>query len=281
MYRFTAKKIEHRLKSLDGVNGKIHSIFQKSMNILLETGALCSILSDTEDEGPYGIILNQTIRFDRLNLSVGDVIYISNGFIRGKSLEVSLENAINYSVFLEQLETKPDEKRVYQVNQFLQTILKEKGNSNGYIGLEFQKRLNALQDALIHHQDVEMKTRKLIGLGLGLTPSGDDSITGCMLSLWYCMGEDNESVVNMKSAIQTYCHQTTDVGKFMLEQATIGCCRKSLRNMICGLANNQVPLEEKLYQDVLAIGASSGLDMIRGVACAFYVMNRARKDKQI
>ncbi len=110
----------------------------------------------------------------------------------------------------------------------------------------------------------------LVGLGDGLTPSGDDFLCGFLCvstsvahpiaALW--KEELRESLLSLPLD-----ERTTLVGSSMLKSACKGMAASPYREFVASLMSGQGNLRANL--DVLAgIGATSGLDFSVGAACA-------------
>ena len=51
--------------------GRVHSVYRSSVNIILENGCFCTLLSPVEDDGPGGILLREPAGFTHPGLALG------------------------------------------------------------------------------------------------------------------------------------------------------------------------------------------------------------------
>lgn len=117
------------------------------------------------------------------------------------------------------------------------------------------------------HQDARMTgviLRELIGLGPGLTPSGDDALAGCLLTL-RLLGEV-ESLSALAEQLPAHLRATTALSGSLLAAAAEGYAAPELVGLLAGLgcAAPEARLA-RLVTAVLAIGHSSGADLLTGV----------------
>ncbi len=110
----------------------------------------------------------------------------------------------------------------------------------------------------------------LIGAGSGLTPSGDDFLTGLLLALnrwkealWPAdsLGETNHLVV------ESAYRKTTRLSANLIELATLGQGDERLIGVV-DLLMSDTPIEPGIMLDLLGWGSSSGVDAFVGMAVA-------------
>ncbi|WP_171046330.1 oxamate carbamoyltransferase subunit AllH family protein [Lentibacillus cibarius] len=114
---------------------------------------------------------------------------------------------------------------------------------------------------------------RFVGLGIGLTPSGDDFLTG-LLATWqyfafplYKDFEPNQA--DLKG-------RTTDVSYFMLKHCLEGQVNEALLALLENLDGDPTPQLRQL----LAIGSTSGTDMLVGVSFAYQQLINDKEEKQ-
>ncbi len=111
------------------------------------------------------------------------------------------------------------------------------------------------------------KARSLIGLGPGLTPSGDDFLGGLMIGLgnlgkadivqaiWLGLQPDLTSRTNLISIAH-------------LEAAAAGMGHCAVHKLLLALRNAEIPAIDRAVTDISAIGHCSGWDTIAGLVLA-------------
>ena len=100
----------------------------------------------------------------------------------------------------------------------------------------------------------------IIGVGRGLTPAGDDCITGALLA------EDLLSPGSMidRVAIEERLDRTNLPGRTLLKAALLGSYPAHAVRLAAAICDNSADLDAATI-DTLKFGASSGYDLCRGV----------------
>ena len=109
-------------------------------------------------------------------------------------------------------------------------------------------------------------TIDLIGLGIGLTPSGDDYLIGLLAGL-DAAGDPARD--DLATAIASHCPgRTTAVGAAALGHATRGAFSERLHDVLIAIAGNRLADLERTLDRALAYGATSGSDTLVGLLAA-------------
>jgi hypothetical protein len=103
----------------------------------------------------------------------------------------------------------------------------------------------------------------LVGRGPGLTPSGDDVIAGVLLAL-RSAGE-LAAVQGIGAALVPHLHRTTSISAALLRAAVEGY---AVPEVVALLNSPGSSLDPNLLARVLAIGHSSGHDLVVGITAA-------------
>jgi hypothetical protein len=118
---------------------------------------------------------------------------------------------------------------------------------------------------------------KFAGLGIGLTPSGDDFLTG-LLATWQYYDEAHlyEKVEShIAEWLQKLKGRTTTVSYFMLKQCLEGQVNEALLDVLENLDNNPISHLQRLVE----IGSTSGTDMLIGVSVAYQQLINYKEGK--
>ncbi|MBN1922710.1 MAG: DUF2877 domain-containing protein [Anaerolineae bacterium] len=102
----------------------------------------------------------------------------------------------------------------------------------------------------------------LAGWGPGLTPSGDDFLAGLMLSLWAQYGERARPWCTQMAAAAL--PRTTRLSRAFLQAAANGLADARWHTLLHALTGAPGVTLEQAVREVLAFGATSGLDMLAG-----------------
>lgn len=255
--------------------GFVHSIYRRTINLSFD-GQILALQSDHSPVSPISFITSLTTsEIENLNISVGNLVIVS------KNKLTIIGNHENYSFRYGQAQVHetyfvPDLK--YDETELIRTIISDillQTNTNG-LDLIFNGKLNkdsplAIQAAgkrieTVHQllnesrfNEAAEETVKLIGLGSGLTPSGDDFLCGLLAGL-QLLKLDNHIFGNcLKSSISEHLQDTIDISA-----AFLAC---ALQNQFSLAVNSlgTLPSLEDMKESFLAIGHSSGIDTLCGV----------------
>ncbi len=111
--------------------------------------------------------------------------------------------------------------------------------------------------------------RELIGLGTGLTPSGDDLLVGCLAGLWCTLRGDPQRiqfVSNLGETIIHQSHQTTDISRTYLEHASLGQVSSLLVDLVEAIRTGDD--SDRLLnsaETAMQVGHTSGMDTLTGL----------------
>jgi len=110
-------------------------------------------------------------------------------------------------------------------------------------------------------------TKELVGLGIGLTPSADDMLSGIMVSL--VLGSLNGIGSDMKgfvSSIGGACRgRTTALSQEFLLQAASGRANERVTRLVEKICTGGASEVRAAVLDAVKIGETSGTDMVVGV----------------
>jgi hypothetical protein len=158
--------------------------------------------------------------------------------------------------------------------------LSSHGRTGGFDRLPgAQTIVTAMQQALVnaHPGQLLEAARRLIGLGPGLTPSGDDLLVGCLRGLWI-MRRNEPAVLQMLDGLRTVLlpdldERTTSVGAEFIRYAMDGAFAEVLDRAAEALL---APISPQLVQSaigrLLAQGETSGTDTTLGLLTCLEAM---------
>ena len=125
----------------------------------------------------------------------------------------------------------------------------------------------SLTDCRLFLQKQETKTAaaalvRLTGLGIGLTPSGDDFLCGALAGLILMDTWETAFAVSLRRAVHTHLHDTNDISR-----AFLACALElqfSLPVVSLGKPSGAVTSRE-ILASFSKIGHSSGIDTLCGI----------------
>lgn len=278
--------------------GTIHSIFKNSINIIGKDHRFISVIGPNKPISPNGIKLRDEINFSDRNINIGEKGRFTKTNFTSKHLNIYYGDCILWDGKIN-IPYKKDnlENLLYKLEHLGRFILHH-GNKNGIFILlqclqeEFNygnrildknyilgKRELFIKDRFLEFirsfrdlklEEINLKSKKIIGFGNGLTPSMDDFLCGMMISNIYIshflgMNIENTYKIN-QDIIKDIGNRTTLVSEEMLKSSAIGECNEDIRSLMVGLIGTNTI--EKIYglsEKVANLGYSSGSDILCGI----------------
>jgi uncharacterized protein DUF2877 len=282
--------------SKSGIIGRIQSIFDRSFLIITEDKKIIFIVKGDLSNGPINIMIDLAPHknISSLGIEVGNIVTRQNNkLLVGHSMVVLLEDTKKWEP--KQLLEVDNLTRLNQKINIIKMVTARCGRHGGLGQLiKFEREivatntthvgplnripnkalpyLNLLITGIFEKNLVIVKnsTEHLIGLGLGLTPSADDTICGIMAVL-YILGKN--SLIDMKyvSAVNEAIisnmdgMSTTLVSKEFLEHAARGEVTEHVNNVINVVLSSSEGLLISKVEKLLDMGETSGTDITLGI----------------
>jgi hypothetical protein len=280
--------------------GRVHSLFPSTLNIALESGDI--LISLTGPEGrifPHALALGGVPQFPSWPVSPGDPVSFDEGrlVIEGRAkVEIDLGAATSLP--------KVEVARIAGLGRAYRACLaslaglqalrgcdlamgclgREAFGGEGFslahptalsqalasaaLGLAEALQRPASPASLGKEPDgLGEALSSLLGLGSGLTPSGDDFLCGILASLRSASpaGEANEGLAALRAALSPRLGLTTDISASFLRCAILGFFPAPLLSLAQALADADLASASEALISLSLIGHSSGLDL----ACGF------------
>jgi hypothetical protein len=131
----------------------------------------------------------------------------------------------------------------------------------------------AMRELIDHTRRYELTNTSaveaLIGLGPGLTPSGDDLLVGYLAGLWCTVqdkNERNEFIAHLGETISRLSGNTNDISRTYLYHAVRGQVSRRLADLAEAISRGgeHQPLLE-LAEAAMKIGHTSGMETVTGL----------------
>ena len=217
-------------------SGVIHSIFHHACNVSLESDTLLTLVSSEKGNLSQGIRLGTPPTFTFLNqVRLGQPFACRGGILRisESELSIDLRTARLWHIDLKKLRVDLCQRDTAQAWAVAWLELEKHRRGNGIfamiaaipvprqspvtspkgraLGERVAQTVPALLAATRTFQldDAINAIKPLIGLGLGLTPSGDDFIVGYLAGLWSTVGSDS-SRLRFMSSLGAWLSQAAD-----------------------------------------------------------------------
>lgn len=286
------------------LTGSVHSLFQRSFNILDAGGRMLTVANQSMGNLPCGVLVGIPPDFDfsRTRLAQGQEVHISSVsiVIRQAGLEIDISEAATWEVDSCFRSPGPDPQAIATNIELALLVAESRFEDKGLIPFlnNFQCLFSdppkppepgtALTDYTFEpltrvisgirrkdQKEVLRGAAKLIGLGIGLTPSGDDFLTGCLGTLVLLKGwiEPTDWISGLTRSLGPLIEgKTTAVGESHLKSALKGNVSEVLANFLMAALGQDRKLVQKSTQRLMGFGATSGREICLGALSALNVI---------
>lgn len=267
-------------------NARVVGSFNRAFNLVNENGDFLSVLAPDTGNAPFAILLADAP--DRLQDSVGKDAIVS---IRKNSLVVN-----NLTIDFSQSSLwhpRPDwdamkagKAMIVDGTGVLLLLLREQAPTYSLASLiTMAPSINEIVDSnmlavtsdavrqfcigLANRDPNNMLTgaQALAGLGLGLTPAGDDFLLGALHALW-AISEPEQAARISEMIVSVAAPRTTHLSAAWMRAAARGEASERWHKMLGALYTGAITTIERAAQDVMAIGNTSGTDALTGFVMA-------------
>ena len=275
-----------------GISARVHSVFPRAVN--LQVGDDLITITNHGDITPMGLTVAGEVTFPVM-LKIGDEFLLktnsliaANGRFRLHITEAQVWQTAIYNgdtpltveeinsrriALLEWLEKQEKIGLLPLLNRLTRrqavTNRSEDNVYSRYIGADLEAFVNKIKAS--DWRAALKKTDKLIGFGVGSTPSCDDFLAAILSVFTVAEGLNPGSfrwVTEFNQAVaKTAQNQSTFISAVMLRHAANGKISRSHQNLLrgCLFENTETPLV--FANQVLQYGATSGADFLLGLVC--------------
>lgn len=232
---------------------KVLHVFDEVCNLINEKREILSIVNSEIGNGPFNLVIEEPVLFTK-HLDIHPKILIEEKQIKIGELTISFAYAQEWNPVprWEELRKNKDEiinrLRLLQIDHENEAILKFS---------------DALSNAIIKADISTIKniSSKLAGLGIGLTPAGDDYLMGAMYAAWVVHPQEvaknvTEEIANVAVPLTT-----------SLSGAWLKCAAKGEAGELWHDFFNALIEDQNIYlpmSKILSVGETSGSDALMG-----------------
>lgn len=267
----------------EGETYKIHSRFSHGLN--LEVGGRLSFIGNKEDEIlPYGILLpkEELVKLDSLKsnesfLWKNGTFFMENGCLNTKQVR-GYSNTLpvfsNYGEEIKRVENKKEMMDRFSYPE-LDTRITGFSESIRQAGSMEEDRKKELARAVVTGEGLEDVLPKWIGAGVGLTPSGDDYLTGILIANSLYGFASFKFIEEVKKYLEE--GYTTDIGKNQLLCAIEGLFGSSWIGFLKAFVEtDELEMKTNFYK-ILSYGHTSGSDMFAGFCMGLNIVENFKR----
>lgn len=275
----------------DGVTGHVHSVFDGALNIVYPRG-IVSVVARPKGRGPLNVVLSGRSPPPLKGLAEpGSNVSLERDLLRiGDRLHVGIGRARLYTTPARFPRRTLNLGRIRKNISVAEDLIRTSGHLDGLGGLVFPLASERLPERLAQSPFVPRAlpevfslsrrlregdmagavhtAKNLIGLGVGLTPSGDDLLSGVLVAL--VLGSKNG--LNTPDGIQKFASEvangalgrTTLLSQNYLEQASAGCANEVVQDFVEDLYTGSPDQLRRSLAHLIDFGATSGTDIALG-----------------
>jgi hypothetical protein len=268
----------------------LHSVFRDAVNLRpANSDLLLTLVIAGEADLPQGIRLDTPAGFSFEQLSAGSEVFCRDSTLvfENSVLAVEFSQARRWQCDLPALGTDLTNpvvadawKCVWQLlNErqvrlgaeiVAQALLRSDGMAQSAITRRMGEAIRVLAGGTRKCQlDAPSALTRLIGLGSGLTPCGDDFLVGYLAGLWSAVRDSAERRLLVAKLGQEVIHlsgQTNDISRTYLYHAAQGQVSSRLEALAGAISRSESPGQLLLLaESALQSGHTSGMDALTGL----------------
>jgi hypothetical protein len=275
----------------EGAVGEVHSTFERAFNVLI-SGELVGIARRDVPNGPFNIITDVEPNDSMQSLvDKGERIKINGDSLSfDKELTISFNEAeiwrprhgVKKPIDIELVKRNLSHVKEIagwrnegfgQLVFHVENMISGSQFNDGQLNQVSRSGLPNIKSLIsaVRSEDLELvrqSAKNLVGLGPGLSPSGDDLLAGFMAGLRWTVNSFNGNVDRVDEINRTIAHVaegTTMLGKQLLTRAADGEVNEAVERLLEAILAGQVEDVKTATKKVLAIGETSGVDSIVGI----------------
>lgn len=255
--------------------GTVHSVYRKTINLRLGP-ALVALQAASSPLSPVSLITDlQAPEMEALSIQPEDPVSTDGQSItihsHGTRIIFNLSDALVFDSFLPDQAVPVDTSAVKEAiclsgsGGFSELFSPEPQKDSSDFGKEAflavaGKRLEDARHLATSscYEESSASLAGLIGLGIGLTPSGDDFLCGFLAGLRFAGQWEHPFARLLRKEISQHLGDTNDISRTFLSCALQGHFSRPVKELPC-------PDSRKILSSFSQIGHSSGIDTLCGI----------------
>ncbi|AKE59866.1 DUF2877 domain-containing protein [Citrobacter farmeri] len=259
-------------------SGRVEQVFSRAVNLYFPAQRqLLTLLCEEYDNAPNSARLALThfdglfrpgelVQFHPSGITVGDDKWIDTTSCHDWHMPTLLLSPERFR----QIPWQRWSELIHQQLRENETLFLWRGENPFYQAMchELQHRRNTLLRAMRKGTEIAPAVIRMMGLGIGLTPSADDYLVGLSIILFIAGHPAEKYKEAFCSALQSGRENTTLLSAITLEAAFKQRYRENIAGFISRMINEPNCFSIQSIANIKSIGSSSGCDMLYGMADA-------------
>ncbi|MEO8628042.1 MAG: DUF2877 domain-containing protein [Betaproteobacteria bacterium] len=289
MHRIAARSVG-RLAPMRFEIATVHSVFARACNLEMPDSTLVTLLDCRLGNAPHGIACEvpESFTFNAV-IRPGTKVSVRTGelALEHTALVIDLSRAVRWDGAVSQHVVDPTSPATCNSLAMLWRMLQASSRSGGLFAcwslpdeaasplhaalqrrlattLPLLARATVARDAIM----IETALSAIIGLGVGLTPSGDDLIVGYLAALWSQISLDatlQPLLEQLRAPMQSMTTKTGAISRQFILDASEGEFSEPLVDLVRAIADGDDERVAITAARALRIGHSSGADAVLGL----------------
>ncbi len=244
----------------------VHSVYRNTINIMVNE-SLLALQTKNSPISPISLITKlDTNDFEKIALKPGQCIKLR--YAKAKIYDLAPKNEITHGIRHELYRKFTKIITQSQTGGFELIFQTSTKVDDDLILSIVETKIHAIHNLCIKNKypEASQKLSELVGLGIGLTPSGDDFLCGILAGLHIQGKEYSEFAYYLRKSIRANLHRTNEISRAFLSCALDGHFSLAINEL---WKNPSTELISKMFHD---IGHSSGMDTLCGIYFLFFLM---------
>ena len=256
----------------------VFSTFERACNLIDEQGRFISIVDNTIGNGLFAVVLEELpFSLDKM-LSVGAPVVVGKNSLTVNTTTIDFSEATLWSARVDwdypkhcphQFQKNIGDLYLTVQNNAsggsLSSILHSTRDNMGYVYARVTDSAQQLYSGIVSGdmQKIYLGAANMAGLGVGLTPSGDDFLMGVMYALWAMFDQKDAARWSRKIA-EAASSRTNMLSGAMLQESANGYASEHWHVLVDVLCKENVTDVTRVSMDILSLGHTSGADALTG-----------------
>ncbi|MCI8454280.1 MAG: DUF2877 domain-containing protein [Lachnospiraceae bacterium] len=264
--------------------GYVHSVYRKTVNLSVG-GRLLSLQPADSPLSPISLITNASEgELRELRLTAGEPVWIGKDRIQTKEAGFFAGRAVRRELLLAKAAPSAQIERLEEdlcgllkkegTGTFCRAMLEEKEEGTDLLLKTVKDRLADARARLGNGmwEEAAESLAALVGLGIGLTPGGDDFLCGVLAGIRLGGRADQPFFRALHATVSRKLDQTNDISREFLKCALEGQFGQFVHRFYKGST-------EEIFAEAKKIGHSSGMDTLCGILYALWLREWLRDER--
>ena len=245
---------------------RVLHLFDRACNLINEQGEVLSVVSRSIGDGPFNLVIDSEVKFTKYFDLESPIFCLADQLALG-NLNINITTAQLWNPRPTWAQLHTNRREIVDQCARLQVTNTSRSNSSPLPQSLISRLSTALANADLPFS--VQAARRLAGLGIGLTPSGDDFIMGALYAAW--MVHPSAVALSLAGEVANAAAPlTTSLSGAWLQAAGRGEAgqpwHEFFKALLASRDADPVYIQQTIV-NILAVGETSGADALAGFLC--------------